>query len=114
MYLYYPLEWVKRMSTQQVVQQDERPVETGSRDRGRINIDSSGIEYCAVCQREYRHKDYLDHLFRNKECMRAYWQEEERTHAYRVRHRSLNRKKERETLARQQEQSMRTTGTVFA
>jgi hypothetical protein len=28
--------------------------------------------------------------------MRAYWREEERMHAYNVRHRSLNRKKERE------------------
>jgi queuine/archaeosine tRNA-ribosyltransferase len=102
------------MSTQQVIHQDQEPVEITPRNKGRINIDPSGVEYCPVCQREYRHKDYLDHLFRNKECMRAYWQEEERTHAYRVRHRSLNRKKEREALARQQEQSIRTTGTVFA
>jgi hypothetical protein len=102
------------MSTQQVIQQDRKPVETASQEKGRTRNDSAGLEYCPVCQRGYRHKDYLDHLFRNKECMRSYWQEEERTHAYRVRHRSLNRKKEREALARQQEQSMRTTGTVFA
>ena len=73
-----------------------------------------GMEYCPVCQREYRHKDYLDHLFQNKDCMRSYWQEEERTHAYRVRHRSLNRKKEREALERQQAHSMQTSGVVFA
>ncbi|MDH2899528.1 MAG: hypothetical protein PXY39_01005 [archaeon] len=102
------------MSTQQVVQHDKRSVETSSREKGRASDNSIGLEFCPVCQREYRHKDFLDHLFRNKECMRSYWQEEERTHAYRVRHRSLNRKKEREALARQQEQSMRTTGTVFA
>jgi hypothetical protein len=100
--------------TQQVIQEDQRPVETIERPKGRSNDDSTGLEYCPVCQRGYRHKDYLDHLFQSKECMRSYWQEEERTHAYRVRHRSLNRKKEREALARQQDQSMRTTGTVFA
>lgn len=100
--------------TQQVIQEDQRPVETNEQPKGRSSDDSAGLEYCPVCQRGYRHKDYLDHLFRNKECMRSYWQEEERTHAYRVRHRSLNRKKEREALARQQEQSMRATGTVFA
>jgi hypothetical protein len=105
----------KLSQTQQVIQEDQRPVEISPPPKGRpTSDDSTGLEYCPVCQKGYRHKDYLDHLFRNKECMRSYWQEEERTHAYRVRHRSLNRKKEREALARQQEQSMRTTGTVFA
>jgi len=99
--------------TQQVVQEHPDAGERNSRGRGKPANDSSGLEYCPVCHREYRHKDYLDHLFQNKECMRSYWQEEERTHAYRVRHRSLNRKKEREALARQQE-TLRTTGTVFA
>lgn len=83
-------------------------------EKERAPDDSAGLEYCPICQKAYRHKEYLDHLFQNKECMRSYWQEEERTHAYRVRHRSLNRKKEREALARQQADSMRRTGTVFA
>ena len=43
------------------------------------------FEVCPACGRSYRHKN-LDHLFVSKTCMRAYWQEEERTHAYRVRH----------------------------
>jgi len=56
----------------------------------------TNLEFCTVCRKSFRHKEYLDHLFLNKECMRAYWREEERTHAYRVRHRSLNRRKEKE------------------
>jgi hypothetical protein len=59
------------------------------------------FEVCPACGRSLRHKDFLDHLFVSKGCMRAYWQEEERTHAYRVRHRSLNRKKERELQEKQ-------------
>jgi hypothetical protein len=62
---------------------------------------ASDFEVCPACGRSLRHKDFLDHLFVSKGCMRAYWQEEERTHAYRVRHRSLNRKKEREAMERQ-------------
>ncbi len=51
---------------------------------------------CQECGREFTHREYLDHLFRDKDCMRAYWHQEERMHAYNVRHRSLNRKRERE------------------
>ncbi|MHB1909076.1 MAG: hypothetical protein ACYCQJ_09450 [Nitrososphaerales archaeon] len=82
-------------------QQIMRPSEENGAAQKPPADEASGLEYCPICQRGYKHKDYLDHLFQNKECMRSYWQEEERTHAYRVRHRSLNRKKEREALARQ-------------
>lgn len=51
---------------------------------------------CQECGRRLSHKEYVDHLFQNKECMKTYWKEEERMHAYNVRHRSLNRKRERE------------------
>jgi hypothetical protein len=61
---------------------------------------------CPGCRRSFTHKEYVDHLFHEKECMRAYWQEEERMHAYNVRHRSLNRKRERE-LAKAREEATR-------
>jgi Zn-finger nucleic acid-binding protein len=58
---------------------------------------SEGTEVtCPGCGGSFTKKGYVDHLFRNRDCMRAYWREEERMHAYNVRHRSLNRKKERE------------------
>ncbi len=55
-----------------------------------------GVDVCPGCNQSFAHKDYVDHLFHNKDCMRAYWREEERMHAYNVRHRSLNRKRERD------------------
>lgn len=48
--------------------------------------ESSGLETCTECGKSFSHSSYLDHLFRNKDCMRRYWQEEEKTHVYRLRH----------------------------
>ncbi len=59
---------------------------------------NQGVVICPGCKQSQTRKEYVDHLFVNKECMRAYWKEEERMHAYNVRHRSLNRKREREIL----------------
>ncbi len=75
---------------------------------------ASDFEVCPACGRSFRHKDFLDHLFTSKSCMRAYWQEEERTHAYRVRHRSLNRKKEREALERQRQKTTQPEASILA
>ena len=50
-------------------------------------IASSNQETCSVCGKSFSHTSDVDHLFLNKECMRRYWQEEEKTHIYRLRHR---------------------------
>lgn len=67
-----------------------------SRTNQVIVTQSQEVIVCQECNQRLTHREYLDHLFENKDCMRSYWQEEERMHAYNVRHRSLNRKKERE------------------
>jgi hypothetical protein len=86
-------------SNQQIIQAEQTSPDD---PRGSSEQSSGGdFEVCPACGRSLRHKDFLDHLFASKGCMRAYWQEEERTHAYRVRHRSLNRKKEREAMEKQ-------------
>jgi hypothetical protein len=85
---------------QQMVTQQEAPNKNNENP-------ASDFEVCPACGRTFRHKEFLDHLFASKSCMRAYWQEEERTHAYRVRHRSLNRKKEREALERENQKRIR-------
>ncbi|HZW58048.1 MAG TPA: hypothetical protein VFF30_17285 [Nitrososphaerales archaeon] len=46
-----------------------------------------GQDTCPECGRTFGHSAFLDHLFANKECMRRYWKEEEKTHVYRLRHR---------------------------
>jgi len=48
--------------------------------------DSKALETCVVCERSFSHSQFLDHLFRNKDCMRRYWEEEEKTHVFRLRH----------------------------
>jgi hypothetical protein len=68
--------------TEQVVQQERASEQQ-----------EANLESCPECKKSFRHKEYLDHLFGNKDCMRAYWREEERTHAYRVRQRSLSRRR---------------------
>jgi hypothetical protein len=86
-------------NNQQVVQAQQASPDDPNMSSAQAPV--GDFEVCPACGRSLRHKDFLDHLFVSKSCMRAYWQEEERTHAYRVRHRSLNRKKEREALEKQ-------------
>src|SRR5579875_3171479 len=43
------------------------------------------LRSCIQCGRSFSHKAYLDHLFVNKECMRKYWEEEDRNRAIRRR-----------------------------
>jgi len=45
-------------------------------------------EKCGECGRSFSHSAYIDHLFKNRECMRRYWKDEEKTHIYRLRHRT--------------------------
>ena len=44
------------------------------------------LESCEVCGRTFRHSQFVDHLFKSRECMKRYWEEEEKTHVYRLRH----------------------------
>ena len=46
---------------------------------------ASKLDICPECGRSYPHASYLDHLFQNKDCMRRYWQDEEKTHIFRLR-----------------------------
>jgi len=43
-------------------------------------------EKCPKCGRLFNHVQFVDHLFSSKECMRKYWEEEEKTHSVRMRH----------------------------
>ena len=43
------------------------------------------FDTCRECGKTFPHSSYLDHLFQNKECMRRYWHEEEKTHVFRLR-----------------------------
>jgi len=47
---------------------------------------SSGTERCPNCGKTFNHGRFVDHLFSSKECMRKYWEEEEKTHSVRMRH----------------------------
>ena len=61
------------------------------------NTDTT-FERCLVCKRGFKHEAFIDHLFASKDCMRKYWEEEEKTHAIRMRHRNkLNLLKEEKT-----------------
>ena len=44
------------------------------------------LETCDECGRSFTRTQFLDHLFRDKDCMRKYWEEEEKTHVFRLRH----------------------------
>lgn len=46
------------------------------------------METCVVCGRKFNNQGYLDHLFLNKDCMRRYWDEEEKNHISRLRQRT--------------------------
>jgi hypothetical protein len=43
-------------------------------------------ETCPKCDKTFNHERFVDHLFSSKECMRIYWEEEEKTHSVRMRH----------------------------
>jgi len=43
-------------------------------------------ERCPKCGKSFSHQRFIDHLFSSKECMRKYWEEEEKTHSVRMRH----------------------------
>ncbi len=45
------------------------------------------LEKCSECGKSFVHSRFIDHLFHGRECMRRYWEEEEKTHVYRLRHR---------------------------
>ncbi len=47
---------------------------------------AGNLESCGECGRSFARSQFLDHLFRNKDCMRRYWEEEEKTHVFRLRH----------------------------
>jgi len=47
---------------------------------------AGNLETCGECGRSFGRTQFLDHLFRNKDCMRRYWEEEEKTHVFRLRH----------------------------
>ncbi len=47
---------------------------------------SSRTETCPKCGKTFNHERFVDHLFSSKECMRKYWEEEEKTHSVRMRH----------------------------
>jgi len=47
---------------------------------------NSRIERCPKCDKTFNHNQFVDHLFYSKECMRKYWEEEEKTHSVRMRH----------------------------
>ena len=51
-------------------------------------ISTPKIETCSVCGSKFSHQVYLDHLFSNKECMRKYWEDEEKNHISRLRQRT--------------------------
>ena len=44
------------------------------------------LQTCGECGRSFTRSQFLDHLFHNKDCMRRYWEEEEKTHVFRLRH----------------------------
>ena len=46
------------------------------------------METCSVCGSKFTHQGYLDHLFSNKDCMRKYWEDEEKNHISRLRQRT--------------------------
>lgn len=52
-------------------------------------VENPSLETCMVCGRELTHRAYLDHLFKNKECMKKFWKEEEKMHVFRLRHRAI-------------------------
>jgi Zn-finger nucleic acid-binding protein len=49
---------------------------------------SAKMETCPECGGSFSQKGYLDHLFLKRECMRKYWEEEEKNHISRLRHRT--------------------------
>jgi len=46
------------------------------------------METCPECGGTFTQKGYLDHLFAKRDCMRKYWEEEEKNHISRLRHRT--------------------------
>jgi len=46
------------------------------------------METCPECGGDFTQKGYLDHLFAKRDCMRKYWEEEEKNHISRLRHRT--------------------------
>jgi len=46
------------------------------------------METCPECGGAFTQKGYLDHLFAKRDCMRKYWEEEEKNHISRLRHRT--------------------------
>lgn len=57
--------------------------------QAQVIAESSKFEACPVCGKKFTHSSYLDHLFKNKECMRKFWKEEEKEHVFRLRHRAI-------------------------
>ncbi len=51
-------------------------------------ISAARVEICQSCGNSFTHQGYLDHLFANKECMRRYWEDEEKNHISRLRQRT--------------------------
>lgn len=49
------------------------------------------IETCGVCGQRFGYQGYLDHLFINKDCMRKYWEDEEKNHISRLRQRTARK-----------------------
>jgi hypothetical protein len=47
---------------------------------------ADNLDSCNACGRSFTHSQFLDHLFHSKDCMRKYWEEEEKTHVFRLRH----------------------------
>lgn len=44
-------------------------------------------ETCLCCGKSLPHTGFVNHLFASRDCMRKYWEDEEKTHAVRMRHR---------------------------
>jgi Zn-finger nucleic acid-binding protein len=60
----------------------------GQFESGNVSSNAAKIEVCPSCGGSFTQKGYLDHLFLKKECMRKYWEEEEKNHISRLRHRT--------------------------
>jgi hypothetical protein len=67
------------------------PFQIAGNEKSDIRSRAKGEEtewWCPQCGKSFRHSTFVDHLFASKDCMRKYWEEEEKTHAVRMRHRS--------------------------
>ena len=63
------------------------------RGAGQTPTAANTLQFCPQCQKGFRHTDFVNHLFGSKECMRKYWEEEEKSHSHRLRRKGKRLKK---------------------